>query len=307
MLELLSLLQDGRSWPAAELADRLGVSPRTLRRDLDRLRDLGYPVSSSRGPGGHYRLVAGRALPPLLLTDEEAVATVVGLRLAAPADPTGAAEGALRKLGQVLPSRLRHRVQAVAASIEPGSRRTPVAADLRVLQTLGTAAHTHQDVRFRYEGKAGVVTRRRVEPYRLVQLSRGWYVLGWDRDRGAWRTFRLDRISELSVPGTTFTPRALPESSLPFPSGTGAPSVGEQGIVRFSAPLAVVSERLVAEVGYLEAVDGDTCRYVTVPDSWEWLAFAIATVGVPYIVEGPPELVAQSRRLAERIAAAAGG
>ncbi|EID56143.1 helix-turn-helix transcriptional regulator [Saccharomonospora xinjiangensis] len=305
LLQLLSLLQNGRSWQAAELAERLRVSPRTLRRDLDQLRELGYPVSSARGPGGHYRLVAGQALPPLLFTDEEAVGTVVGLRLVAPADPTGAAEGALRKLGQVLPSRLRHQVRAVAASIRPGSRRTPAAADLRLLHTLGATAHAHQDVRFRYAAKQGATASRRVEPYRLVHLGRRWYVLGWDRDRGDWRTFRLDRISELTVPGTTFVPRPLPENAVPFPSHTHDPASRERGVVRFSAPLAVVSERLDAEAGYLEAVDDATCRYVTAPDSWEWLAVTLAAVGVPYTIEGPPELADLSRSLAERMAAAA--
>src|SRR5262245_41846540 len=209
MLELLSLLQSGRDWPAPDLAARLGCSPRTLRRDLDRLRELGYPVESTRGPGGSYRLVAGRAMPPLLLTDDEAVATVVGLRFASLAqvdDASEAATSALRKLEQVLPARLRHRMQAVSAATEAASRAVRP-SDTAQFQSLATATQQHQDVRFAYESRSGAASDRRVEPYRLVLLGRRWYLLGWDRDRGDWRTFRLDRITTVTVPGTTFHPR----------------------------------------------------------------------------------------------------
>ncbi|MCP2165527.1 putative DNA-binding transcriptional regulator YafY, contains an HTH and WYL domains [Goodfellowiella coeruleoviolacea] len=308
MLELLSLLQTGRRWPAADLAARLGVSARTLRRDLDRLRDLGYPVASARGPGGSYQLVAGQAMPPLLLTDDEAVATVVGLRFAAltHADgDTGAADNALRKLEQVLPGRLRHRVRAVAASIETGSR-PEQGLDLRTLRLLGTAAHSHQHVRFDYTSRTGQRSERRVEPYRQVLFGRRWYLLGWDRDRADWRTFRLDRISGLTVPGTTFAPRELPESgAVSFVQDSARyPITRRQGVVRFAAPVEVVSARLIPQAGTLEAVDEHTCRYVTAPDSWEWLAIVLAMVGVPYTIEGPAELIAYSRQLADRIARA---
>ncbi|WP_425576280.1 helix-turn-helix transcriptional regulator [Streptomyces glaucosporus] len=311
MLELLSLLQSGRAWPGAELAARLGASPRTLRRDVDRLRALGYPVVSVPGPGGGYRLVAGRAMPPLLLTDEEAVAVVVGLRLAAAAqteDAAGAAEAALRKLEQVLPSRLRHRMEAVLASTEIASRTAP-APDLSTLHLLGAAAHNRQDVRFTYTSRAGERTERRVEPYRQVLLGRRWYLLGWDRDRRDWRTFRIDRITGPHVPGTTFTPRELPpDGAVGFVRASARlPVSRHRGVVRFDAPVEVVSERLTAEAGSLEAIDDRTCRYVTAADSWEWLAITLAMVGVPYTVEGPPELVEYSRGLARRIARAADG
>ncbi|TQJ02484.1 helix-turn-helix transcriptional regulator [Amycolatopsis cihanbeyliensis] len=309
MLELLSLLQDGRAWPATELVARLGTSPRTLRRDLDRLRELGYPVSSTRGPGGSYRLVAGRAMPPLLLTDDEAVATIIGLRFAAHAEvdgTDGAADGALRKLEQVLPSRLRHRLRAVSASIDLVTRSSrPL--DLRTLELLGTAAHTSQHVRFDYTSRRGEHTERQVEPYRQVLLGRRWYLLGWDRDRADWRTFRLDRISGLTVPGTTFIPRELPpEGPVSFVQNSARyPITRHQGIVRFAAPLAVVSERLIPEAGSLEAVDEHHCRFVTAPDSWEWLAITLPMVGVPYTIEGPPELIERSKELADRISRAA--
>lgn len=311
MLELLSLLQDGRTWQGAELAARLGTSPRTLRRDIDRLRESGYPVSSARGPGGSYQLVAGRAMPPLLLTDDEAVATVVGLRFASLAQvdgATGAADAALRKLQQVLPPRLRYRIEAVLTSTAAISRSTP-SVDLRTLQLLATSAHAHQDVRFRYSSRAGERTERRVEPYRQVLLGRRWYLLGWDLDRADWRTFRLDRISELTVVGTTFAPREPPpEGAASFLQASPQPPMGRNvGVVRFAAPISVVSDRLMAEAGALEVIDEDSCRYVTGADSWEWLAVTLAMVGVPYTIEAPPELRDHSRALAERIALAADG
>ncbi|WP_132124631.1 helix-turn-helix transcriptional regulator [Actinocrispum wychmicini] len=296
MLTLLSLLQDGRAWPAAELAERLDTTPRTMRRDIDRLRELGYPVESSRGPGGGYQLVAGQAMPPLALTDDEAVATVVGLQFAATAQVEGTT-GALRKIEQVLPSRLRHRVQAVAATVDTVSRST---LDANTLRTLSMAAYAHQDVRFRYTNRAGAGSERRVHPYRQVFMDGRWYLLGWDRDRQDWRTFRLDRIDELDVPGTTFTPVPLP----PAVSFVQRPDDRRQGVVRFEAPLATVSERLVPQAGSLEAIDETTCRYVTAADSWEWLAITLAVVGVPYTIEGPPELREYSRRLAERLSQA---
>ncbi|GAA2786317.1 helix-turn-helix transcriptional regulator [Saccharopolyspora taberi] len=308
LLELLSLLQSGRSRPAAELAERLGVSPRTLRRDLDRLRDLGYPVSSTRGPGGHYQLVAGRAMPPLLLTDEEAVATVVGLRAAALSQVGDAAEGALSKLERVVPTRLRPRIQALTAATETSSRATH-AVDLRTVQLLATAAHTHQDVRFDYTSRDGQRTERRVDPYRQVLFARRWYLLGWDRDRADWRTYRIDRIAALTAPGTTFAPRELPaDDPVSFVQDSARfLRTARRGVVRFAAPVEVVSDRLIAEAGSLEAIDGTSCRYLTGAESWEWLAATLAAVGVPYTIEAPAELIAASRELAGRIAEAAGG
>ncbi|WP_435121331.1 helix-turn-helix transcriptional regulator [Amycolatopsis thermoflava] len=310
MLELLSLLQTGRTWSGADLAERLGVSPRTLRRDVERLRELGFPVSSVSGPGGRYQLAAGSAMPPLLLTDEEAVATVVGLRFAALAQvdgATGAADGALRKLEQVLPSRLRYRIAAVLASTEAVSRAVGL-LDLRVLQLLATAAHAHQDVRFGYTTRAGERSERRTEPYRQVLLGKRWYLLAWDVDRRDWRTFRIDRITDVTVPGTTFTPRQLPPDPVSFvQSSANFPLSRHRGVVRFDAPVSVVSERLMTEAGTLEALDEHSCRFVTPGDSWEWLAVTLPMVGVPYTIEGPPELVERSRELADRIRAATGG
>ncbi|MBB4910735.1 helix-turn-helix transcriptional regulator [Actinophytocola algeriensis] len=290
LLELLSLLQTGRAWPARDLAERLGTTPRTLRRDLDRLREFGYPVESARGPGGSYRLVAGRAMPPLVLTDEEAIAAVAGLRMAAAVSE--AADGALRKLERVLPPRLRRRVSALSAVTHSVARRAP---DLAVVDTLAVAAHARRDVRFTYRDEAG----RRVEPYRVVVLDRRWYLLAWDLDRADWRTFRVDRIASVEVPGSTFAPReSLPDSMV----HRGAS--GPRGVIDFEAPVSVVSPRLHAEAGELAAVGEDRCRYTSPPDDWAWLAAMAAMVGVPYRVEGPPELVAETERLVARAARA---
>lgn len=314
MLELLSLLQDGREHPGAELADRLATSPRTVRRDLDRLRGLGYPVESVRGPGGSYRLVAGRAMPPLLLTDDEAVAAVVGLRLVADdgdgaggPNGSGAAAGALRKLQQVLPSRLRHRLAAVSASLESASRTAPGPA-LDVIAALGTAIQARQEAQFRYADRSGETSSRRVEPARQVVLGRRWYLLAWDRDRADWRTFRADRIADLVFPGTTFVPHELPDDPVSFvQSSARVPISRHRAVVRFEAPAATVAERLIPEAGSIEALDDEHCRFVSTPDSWEWLAITLAMVGVPYVIEGPEELIERSRELAARIGAAVGG
>lgn len=308
LLTLLSLLQGGRTWPAAELAAKVDTTPRTLRRDLDRLRELGYPVVSTRGPGGSYRLMAGRAMPPLTFTDDEAVAAVVGLRYAAQVLSDGAAEGALHKVEQALPPRLRDRMAAVSASTAAVSRNT---VDVRLVETLARAATATRDVRFSYTDRSGETTERHVEPYRQVLLGRRWYLLGWDLDRTDWRTFRVDRIASVEVPGSTFAPRSpLPDTmlttmltrtlttTLSTPAGAGGAAV------RFAAPVSVVAPRLHAEAGTLEPLDDGSCRLTTPPDDWPWLAAAVAGVGVPYRVEGPPELVAATRALGTHIAAA---
>lgn len=211
-LALLDLLQTARQWPGRELADRLGTTERTLRRDVDRLRELGYRVSATRGAGGGYRLEAGAALPPLLLTDDEAVATALGLRAVATA---GLVDGetttltALAKLEQVLPLRLRRRVRALADHVQPQTNAPPrVAPD--VLGQLALACRDRERVRFHYVAASGVETDRLVEPHSLVAAARCWFVVGWDRDRRDWRTFRADRASRLLRTGVRDPARVLP-------------------------------------------------------------------------------------------------
>ncbi|MGL5852535.1 MAG: helix-turn-helix transcriptional regulator, partial [Phycicoccus sp.] len=199
LLSLLSLLQTPRDWPGSELAARLGVTGRTVRRDVERLRSLGYPVEATLGHHGGYRLVAGSALPPLLLEDDEAVAVAVGLRACAGQAVAGIDEASLRaltKLTRVLPSRLRHRVRSLSASttvLPPGSGPQVDADDLTVL---AAAVANHERLRMHYVARDGSRQRRHVEPVRLVVAGRRWYLLAFDLDRDDWRTFRVDRIDD---------------------------------------------------------------------------------------------------------------
>ena len=203
LLELLSLLQARRDWPGAELAERLEVSGRTIRRDVERLRALGYPVESLTGPAGGYRLRAGTAMPPLLLDEDEAIAIAVGLRTAARASVTGIEETSIRalvKLEQVLPAHLRRRVAALgSATIAPPV--TGPTVDPQHLTTIAAACRDSECLRFDYRSRDGTATRREVEPHSLVNLGRRWYLVAWDRRREDWRTFRVDRLSRPAATG----------------------------------------------------------------------------------------------------------
>ncbi len=211
-LALLNLLQTHRHWPGSELADRLGVTERTVRRDVERLRDLGYRIESSPGASGGYRLEAGSAVPPLLLTDEEAVAMAIGLRLAASQRLVSGADTtltALAKLEQVLPGPLRRRVNALAETVQPAGIRSGAPVSTEVLGELALACRDHERVRFSYTSAAGVVTHRRVEPHALAPADRHWYLLCWDLERDDWRTFRVDRLEGVQHTRVLFHPRPL--------------------------------------------------------------------------------------------------
>ncbi len=211
-LALLNLLQTHRHWPGAELADRLGVTERTVRRDIERLRDLGYRVESTPGAMGGYRLEAGSAVPPLLLTDEEAVAMAIGLRVAASQRLVSGAETtitALAKLEKVLPAPLRRRVTALAETVQPAGISSGAPVSSEVLGELALACRDHERVRFSYTSAEGVTTRRRVEPHALAPADRHWYLLCWDVERDDWRTFRVDRLADLEHTRVLFTPRPL--------------------------------------------------------------------------------------------------
>ncbi|WP_454294814.1 helix-turn-helix transcriptional regulator [Salana multivorans] len=211
-LALLNLLQTHRHWPGSELAERLGVTERTVRRDVERLRELGYRIESAVGAAGGYRLEAGNALPPLLLTDDEAVAMAIGLRVAASQRLVSGPETtitALAKLEKVLPSRLRRRVSALAQAVEPSAISAGAPVSSEVLGDLALACRDHERVRFSYTSISGVTTRRDVEPHVLAPGDRNWYLLCWDRDRDDWRTMRVDRIADLELLRARFTPRPL--------------------------------------------------------------------------------------------------
>ncbi len=212
LLRMLTLLQTHREWSGQQLADRLGVSTRTVRRDVDKLRDLDYPVNAVKGIAGGYRLGAGAQLPPLLLDDEEAVAITIALRTATGSSVAGIGETALRalvKLEQVLPSRLRHRVSALQLSTVRTSGGGPT-VDAEVLTAIGTACRDHQRLRFDYRGHGDADSIRVTEPHELVIWGPRWYLVAWDLDRNDWRTFRVDRIRPRTPTGPRFTPREIP-------------------------------------------------------------------------------------------------
>src|SRR5689334_4930114 len=212
LLDLLSLLQARREWPGAELAERLEVSGRTIRRDVERLRALGYPVRSLTGPAGGYALRAGTAMPPLLLDEDEAIAIAVGLRTAARASVTGIEETSIRalvKLEQVLPAHLARRVAALSSATVAAPSPGPT-VDPQHLTAIAAACRDLECLRFGYRSRDGAATRREVEPHALVNLGRRWYLAAWDRGRGDWRSFRVDRIERPAVSGVRFSARPLP-------------------------------------------------------------------------------------------------
>ncbi|MFE7533337.1 helix-turn-helix transcriptional regulator [Streptomyces rhizosphaericola] len=334
LLKLLSLLQTPREWPGGELAERLDVTPRTIRRDIDRLRELGYPVEASRGSAGGYRLVAGAALPPLVLDDEEAVAIAVGLRAGAGHAIEGVEEASVRalaKLEQVLPARLRHRVSSLQNATVPLTRGDGSTIDPRTLTTLAAAATGQELLRFAYRSGEGTETKRQVEPYRLVSTGRRWYLVAYDLLREDWRTFRVDRVSEPFATGARFTPRPLPGED-----GGGAEDAaryfarsmaGRQPELRldvwFAAPAEFVAARLPPTLGVPEAAGpegvygpegenpggentGSACRLrSSCTDSLEWVALRLALVDCEFTVQGPPELVEHLGRLGARLTRAA--
>ncbi|MGI5204994.1 helix-turn-helix transcriptional regulator [Spirillospora sp. CA-108201] len=305
LLRLLSLLQTPRDWTGAELAERLAVSPRTVRNDMERLRNLGYPVHGTRGSEGGYRLGAGAALPPLLLDDEEAVAVAIGLRTAAGGTISGVEETSLRalaKLEQVLPSRLRRRVGALqryAVAVprdEPGPR-----VDADTLSVLAAACRDHERLRFDYRSHDGSSSRREAEPYRLVNWGRRWYLVAFDVERDDWRTFRVDRLSPRIPAGPRFAPRELPEEAVDrVRRGVSSAAWRYRARVVVRAPAERVAERINAAVGTVTPVDDASCVLDTGADSIETLAVHLGLLGADFTVTEPAELVAFVRALADR-------
>ena len=310
LLELLSLLQARRDWPGAELAERLEVSPRTIRRDMERLRALGYPVESVRGPAGAYRLRAGAAMPPLLLDEDEAIAIAVGLRTAARASVAGIEETSIRalvKLEQVLPAHLRRRVGALgSATIAPPVGGPTV--DPQHLTVIAAACRDSECLRFTYRSRDGTESRREVEPHSLVNLGRRWYLVAWDRRREDWRTFRVDRLDRPAATGARFTARKLPAkdaSAYVERRISSAPSRFEARVT-VHAPAAEIAGRLPSYWGRFEPIDAHSCEYRAGDDDLGWLAMRITMLGVDFEVHEPPELIEHLRELARRLRRAAG-
>jgi len=305
LLRLLSLFQAQRYWAGADLSLRLSVTSRTLRRDVDRLRSLGYPVHSTSGIAGGYQLGAGATLPPLLLDDEEAVAVTLGLRTAASGSVSGIEEASVRallKLEQVLPPRLRNRVAALHSFIMPLGNRSPL-VDAERLLAIASACRELDGIRFQYSDRAGTPSERAVEPHRLVHTGYRWYLVAWDIQRKDWRTFRVDRIAGKLKTSTRFKPRPAPEgdfvafvskslSQAPYPF---------RARVTLHAPIEVITKRVPQSVGSLEAIDQNSCSLLTGSHSLESIAIHLSLLGIDFQVHEPPELISYIGKLAERL------
>ena len=323
LLTLLSLLQAGRDWPGAVLAERLEISHRTVRRDVDRLREMGYRISATMGPDGGYRLDAGSELPPLLFDDDQVVALSVALQ-AATVTGAGIEEAALRALAtvrQVMPSRLRHRSDAVEFSTvpRPGDGPTSTVAP-EVLLALSAAVRARVVVRFDYENAGSIVYRadaaeaappppRRVEPHHLVVSHGRWYLVGWDLDRDDWRIFRADRVAPRTPNGPRFVPRELPGGDAR--DFVSARFKGSDRADAWPCTGTVVLHRSAGDVvpfagdGSVEPLGPDRCRYTAGAWSWVALAASVARFDCDVEVVGPPELAAAFGVLAARSRAAA--
>lgn len=325
LLSLLSLLQARRDWPGPLLAERLDISERTVRRDVGRLRELGYPIQASKGPDGGYRMAAGTDLPPLLFDDEQAVALAVALRVAT-ASGTGIGEASARALAtvrQVMPSRLRHRIDTIQVSaLDPTSNPAGNQVDTDVLVTLAAAVRAREVLRFDYSpaepsapaGRSGDATDarppRRVEPHHVVLRAGRWYLVGWDLDRGDWRIFRVARISPRTPNGPRFVRRELPGQggvggfvSSRFKGSNGPDAWPCTGEVILDLPAAAVTP--FALDGLVEELGPRRCRLVLGSWSWAGLVSLLGRYDADIEVIGPPALRAEFARVAARFARAA--
>lgn len=304
-LRLLTLLQSRRVWTGAELMNRLKISERTLRRDIDRLRELGYEVSSITGPAGGYQLQAGADIPPLLLDDDEAMAIAVGLMTAAGGTIEGMEETSVRaltKLEQVLPPRIRRRIDTLQKAVIPMVR-SWVTVDSEVLTTVAQACRDQERLRFDYRTRQGEERERHVEPHQLVSIHQRWYLAAFDRDRDDWRTFRLDRMTSPWATRIRFEPR-------PIPGGSAAEYV-EQSLrsmpMRYEvtatvhAPAAEVEGKFRHREAEIEPLGKDRCTVRLQGDALVWLAFMFIWVGADFTIHEPVELVDYVGELSRRL------
>jgi predicted DNA-binding transcriptional regulator YafY len=306
LLRVLSLLQTRSHWAGPELAERLDVHPRTLRRDIDRLRQLGYPVYASSGVAGGYAFRAGQALPPLLLDDEEALAVAIALQIAAAGTVSGVEEASLRalvKLEQVMPARLRRRTTALRSAILPLQRIGPT-IDAGVLATLATACRDQLQVGFHYRDLHGKASVRTVEPHALVHTGNHWYLVAWDPARDAWRTFRIDRVQAAPRTGAHFAPRAAPAGDLrAYVSGALAGvHQGDQARVVLHRPREAMLRIIPPSAATLEPLDATRCLMVCGAGDLDTLVYWLMALDVDFDVLEPPALEARLRAAAERVA-----
>jgi predicted DNA-binding transcriptional regulator YafY len=309
-LRLLSLLQTHRHWPGAELAERLEVSARTLRRDVERLRELGYPVDAQRGAAGGYQLAAGAALPPLVLDDDEAVALAVGLLGAAQGPVAGMAETSVRvlaKLVQVMPKRLRRRVDAVWAMSQPAPwTGQTISIDPDALTTLAQACRDTERVEFAYTSADGVESRRRVEPLRIVPVGRRWYLVAYDLDRHDWRSFRLDRLAGSHTTSVRFAPRRLPGGD-PVAFVRDAMATG-RGTYTVIAVVHAGADAVRGRIGRWADVQpraAGSCLVTMSADSFDWAVLGLLVTDAEFEIQAPPEFAAQARLWGRRLVNAA--
>lgn len=307
VLQLLGLLQSRRVWTGGELAERLGVTGRSVRRDVERLRDLGYPVHASKGHGGGYQLGAGAALPPLLLDPEEAVAMAVCLRLAAGGSIAGVGESALSalsKLDQVLPARLRSQVAAVHDATVTLTRDADSPVEPDVLMRLARACRDREHVDADYTDRSGHLTQRRLEPYQLVTTGRRWYLLAYDRDKDDWRSLRLDRMSGVRARGTTFTRREAPDAAAYVSRAITSSPYRYVARVRYNCAQEVVAQHFSPAAVTIEADGPQSCIVTAGADDPEVLVLHLAMVGRDFEVLEPPEVIAALATVAARLSRA---
>lgn len=310
-LELLSLLQSRRHWPGDELARRLEVSQRTLRRDVDGLQELGYPIIATRGVGGGFQLAPGAALPPLVLSEDEAAAVVMGLKeIASGAHPTSgdAAVSAMAKIVQVLPERIRRRIDSLRnVTVSRAAARGAAIADVASLTTVALACRDNEVLRFTYRARDGQVSERVVNPYRVVNVEHRLYLIAWDLDRSDWRTFRVDRIGDPRRSSKKFAPRQLPG---PDPVEYVRGQIRSRPVrypirATVRAPIEQV-EQAVGPYGTVQPIDDTTCEvYLPAdPGSLDWATFCLLGIEAPWVMHGPPEAIDYMRSWGRRLMAA---
>ncbi|MEO9199684.1 MAG: WYL domain-containing protein [Antricoccus sp.] len=302
-LRLLGLLQARPVWTGPQLAARLDVTTRSIRRDVDRLRTLGYPVRATQGLGGGYQLGAGLALPPLLLDDDEAVAVAVCLSLAAGGSVVGIGESALRtlaKLDQVMPPRLRAHVEALTSSTQTiDGYSTPVSS--QTLLVIAGSIRARRRIVFHYAGLHGDPTDRRVEPYRMVATGRRWYLMAFDLQREDWRAFRLDRMREVASTTWQFKPREAPDAAQFIQRGSSRDAYPAVGVIDVAASIQQVRDYFSPLSATVEQLPRNRSRVSAGAESMDLVAWHFARLPWPYTIVGPPQLRTASRALAQRV------
>lgn len=301
---MLSLLQSRPTWTAEELAERLGVTTRTVRRDMTRLRDLGYPVLAAPGRFGGYQLGSGGVLPPILLSDDEAVAVAIGLRAAAQGGVSGiedAAIAALAKLEQMLPAVARERLRDLLGATVPLAAGSGPAVDADALVTVAQGCRRPERLKFRYLDASGQASERSVEPYKLVHVRRRWYLVARDRDRADWRTFRVDRMHDAVLTGHRFTHAEEPDAEAMVAEGLAVGSYAVQASVLLQVDVTEAAAEIPRTVGSIEAHAEGTLLRIGAPDV-AWLARYLAGLPFGFQVLDPSELRTELRAMGRRLA-----